>query len=240
MYSKKSFIYANCLFLLVGLGFLVSSAIFKIEIPHLGMSANNHYIEAMKQMHTTVGSQGKAVQVMEHLEVAANQGHVGAQKQLAKMYQYGIGIQINKSVAQTWWKAAAAAGDLQAQFEVGRSLLQITDEEEQLKALELLKKAAIKNHPEAQLLLAKLYMENTDWVKHDMDLAIYWLQTAAFQGNGEAQFMLGHAYQTGHGVKKDLQQAVIFYEQAKNSGQASAVEVLKELSLNVKNVSLGS
>lgn len=53
-------------------------------------------------------------------------------------------------------------------------------------------------------------------------MAAEWYRKAAEQGDAEAQFNLGNAYDTGEGVPKDLGKAIEWYRKAAEQGNAKA------------------
>jgi TPR repeat protein len=55
---------------------------------------------------------------------------------------------------------------------------------------------------------------------------IHYLTLAAEQGHAEAQYELGLIYEFGHGVKKDIPQAVKWYRKAAEQGHAKAYETI--------------
>ena len=56
----------------------------------------------------------------ECFKKAAEEGHVKAQTQLAKMYDQGIGVKKYSYQAARWYHNAAQCGDLEAQYEIAK------------------------------------------------------------------------------------------------------------------------
>jgi TonB family protein len=61
----------------------------------------------------------------------------------------------------------------------------------------------------------------------DRQRALTVLRGAAAKGHAAAQFALGHRYEKGDGVEKDLGQAMQWYEQAARQGDVLAVQRLR-------------
>lgn len=55
---------------------------------------------------------------------------------------------------------------------------------------------------------------------------IHYLTLAAEQGHAEAQYELGLIYEFGHGVEKNIPQAIKWYQKAAEQGHAKAYETL--------------
>jgi len=66
---------------------------------------------------------------------------------------------------------------------------------------------------DAQLELAAIY-----WHVGDIDLAFYWLNRAAEQGNARAEHDFGVVYRDGMFVEKDYEQAVYWFRKAAEQG----------------------
>ncbi len=56
----------------------------------------------------------------ECFKKAADEGHVKAQTQLAKMYDQGVGVKKDSYKAARWYTSAAQCGDLEAQYEIAK------------------------------------------------------------------------------------------------------------------------
>jgi TPR repeat protein len=64
--------------------------------------------------------------------------------------------------------------------------------------------------------------------RKDYATALQWYRTAADQGNGPGQFLLGRMYIKGLGVPKDPAQVVLWWQKAAKSGLAAAQDVLDD------------
>lgn len=100
---------------------------------------------------------------------------------------------------ETWvaremrWQQAAAAGSLDAMYQIVKELLESEREhkpEEYSYALDYLIRAANQKHREAMSVLGHLFMRDDasarQWVEYDLNKAEYWLRQAATLGHGGA------------------------------------------------------
>ncbi len=118
--------------------------------------------------------------------------------------------------------ARAAAGDPQAQLQVGNwSLEKAIRPEDYRQAAMWLRKAAESGNPEAQCRLGMLYQSGrvTDGGNTN---ALFWYQKAAAQSHVTALYNLGMAYGTGQGVTRDDRAAARFLRQAAQLGDPYA------------------
>jgi len=96
---------------------------------------------------------------------------------------------------------------------------------------------------QSQFELGEMYYYG-DGVAKDFEEAFKWYRKAAEQGNraakkalsdaadqgqAQAQYNLGLVYASGHGVSKDLEQAVKWYRKAADQGDAKAQSLLVEI-----------
>ncbi len=58
--------------------------------------------------------------------------------------------------------------------------------------------------------------------RDDAPTAVYWWRIAASAGDADAQFKMGHAYETGQGVSADAGMARVWYQKAAAGGNAQA------------------
>ncbi|HCK78796.1 MAG TPA: hypothetical protein DHW34_02140, partial [Actinobacteria bacterium] len=100
-------------------------------------------------------------------------------------------------------QSVASAGDRNAQFTLARMYREGdgVDRDNAL-ALHWLTEAAKRDHPAAQMALARLYLDGTAGTQRDMDSAARWLDRAAHLGNAEAQYELATLTREGVSVKR--------------------------------------
>lgn len=127
-----------------------------------------------------------------HLRRAAAKGHLHAMKRMAQIYEQGLlGETRNETEAAAWYKKAAEAGDVEAQFVIGRmyargeGVPQIVSS-----AARWFAKSAEGGHALAQFNYAIL-LERGDGIPADPQAARGILLQAAEQGFTPAQFKLG-------------------------------------------------
>lgn len=110
---------------------------------------------------------------------------------------------------------AAEEGDIDAQFRLGRAILQDTSrgKEGAIEAVLWLKRAAIGGHPAAMVQLGKLYRSGVGIVQN-YELAAKWIRAAAHAGDPEGMVELGRLYRSGIGLAPDTEQAYIWFNRA--------------------------
>jgi len=86
------------------------------------------------------------------------------------------------------------------------------------KAIKWLSLAAQNGQPEAQLDLAKYYIEQFDYER-----ATGILKKSASQGNSKAQYLLGRCYETGLGGDCDKKEAFYWMKKAADHGDIKAL-----------------
>lgn len=112
-------------------------------------------------------------------------------------------------------RQAAEAGDLDAQFRLGRAMLQDTSrgKEGAIEAVSWLKRAATGGHAGAMVQLGKLYRTGVGIVQN-YALAAKWIRAAAEAGDPEGMVELGRLYRSGIGLEPDTEQAYIWFNRA--------------------------
>lgn len=120
---------------------------------------------------------------------------------------------------------AAEAGDPQAQYQLGLSIVQQSwqrgDQLEMGNASKWFRKAAEQDHLRAGLVLGTLY-EKGRGVVQDYREAIAWYRSAAQRGDPVAMARLGHMYKAGRGVDKSLIEAYVWLNLAAARGDTYA------------------
>lgn len=175
---------------------------------------------------------GDYTQAVQYFRIAAEQGDVKAQFNLAHCYAQGEGVEKNQSEAVRWYRAAAEQGDQQAAealarlrknegkdaFFLGVACLEKGD---YVQAARFFHNAAELGHAKSQYNLALCY-EGGNGVEQDQQEAVRWYRAAAEQGLADAQNNLAVFYEQGRGVKQDQHEAVRWYRAAAEQGYASA------------------
>lgn len=141
----------------------------------------------------------------------AEQGHAGAQFNLARMYDTGTGVAEDDAKAVLWYKRAAEQDFVPAIRELALSYIEGEGVAVNgTKALDLLEESAAAGDAESEFQLGMLYREG-DVVGKDYEEAMKWYLTAAAQGHSQAQYMIGFMYGSGYGVPQDFVMAYYYY-----------------------------
>lgn len=74
-----------------------------------------------------------------------------------------------------------------------------------------------------------LQQANSKYEDKQFDQAIPYLEEASNRGNARAQYSLGHMYENGEGLNKDIDKAKEYYHLAANQGHKKAKAALKKL-----------
>lgn len=86
-------------------------------------------------------------------------------------------------------------------------------------ALNYLTKAADLGYAEAQWQLALHYYDPWDGFT---DISVYWIEKAALLGHAKAQYEMGHCFEFGNHVEKDLSKATRWYSKASKQNDSRA------------------
>jgi len=154
----------------------------------------------------------------------AKRGDAEAQYLLAKMYNYGQGVETDYREAVKWYRAAAKQGYAKSQrslavmYARGHGVAKDTDQ-----AIQWLEKASQKGDDWAPTLLGMMYAAG-DGVPQDDEEAVKWYRIAAERSNRQAQFVLGVFYARGQGVPQDHVQAYMWLNLAGMTGAKDAIE----------------
>lgn len=118
------------------------------------------------------------------------------------------------------WKALAAKGDAEAQFQLGVMYGSGMGVESNIgTAVQWYAKAARQNHAKAAHVLSIAYRAGQG-VKKDEAASLEWLKKAAELGAPRAQNTLGDRYFDGDGLAKDFAQALDWYQKAADQNDA--------------------
>ena len=150
----------------------------------------------------------------------ANAGNQQAQRNLAVIYDQGLGVNKDPAQAAIWFRKAAETGNKDATFQLasmyeqGRGVPQ-----DQKQALDWYRKAALLGDADSQVRLGRAYLEGKV-IDKDENEASAWFQKAADQGNLYALNRLGAMYIDGKGVHKDESRGVTLFQTAAAKGDA--------------------
>lgn len=159
-------------------------------------------------------------QVPEELPFAkklklAQVGDDEAQMAVGLAYENGVDTKPDKAEAAKWYRKAALAGNLDAQFRlaglVAKGSKGLT--RDMAVAVKLYQTAADKGHAASQNALGQLHQAGNGVAKDDK-LAFEWYEKAAAQRLAVAENNLGMMYLNGTGTARNLAQAFQLFERA--------------------------
>ncbi len=186
--------------------------------------------------------------------LAAEQGHVESQHRLGHLYEMGRGVDQSYESAAHWYRRAAeqnfpdAQNTLGSLYEAGEGVVR-----DYAVAVEWYRRAAHQGHAEAQINLGSMYAVGRGTGRDDVqaytwiavgqsalpdgptrDEAIHALGLVADSLTGPelaaAETLIGHWYESGHGVERDTDSAAEWYRRAVERGHAEAQTMLGFLS----------
>ena len=180
---------------------------------------------------------------------AAEQGNAKAQFKLGYCYQYEKGVIEDINEAVKWYNKAAEQGYAEAQNGLGDYYFWDSTTRDYAKAVKWYKKAAEQGIARAQASLGYCYATGPDAVKNDSEAfkwykkaaeqgdmvalnnIAHYYKEAAEQGDADAQYNFGKCYEFGygHGIKKDINEAIKWYKKAAEQECAEAQEALVRL-----------
>ena len=166
---------------------------------------------------------------VELFEKAAAAGHIRAQINLGILYMRGQGVPADLIQARAWLEKAAAGGDPQALYTLGRALSESMGQAvaDPVRAADLYRRAAEKGHARAGLRYG-LALSEGNGVKRDPVAAQRWLMQAQESGIPEAALAMGDmaartpASRDKATNEKIVQSALSWYQGAANAGVPSA------------------
>ena len=108
-------------------------------------------------------------------------------RQLAKIYQKGVGVESDPDLASQWYRRAAEAGDPQAQYDFGqRCLRDLTSTTPVSQATEWFERSAVQGHRRAQFALGICHATGKNMEKNLVE-AFCWLSMALDGGLRKAE-----------------------------------------------------
>lgn len=150
---------------------------------------------------------------------------------LAWMYENGLGVEANQTIALSYYQRAAKLNQAKAQFALGY-LYSIGSElmpQDFEKAMNWYTQAADNGDKDACYNLGAWYLKGFAKIKPNIKLANDWFQRGADLGSTESIYALAAIYLNGTMVKKDEKKAVKLLGQADLMGYAQASFFLGKL-----------
>ena len=174
------------------------------------------------------GTPRNEARAVELFEKAAAAGHSRAQLNLGILYMRGLGVAPDLIQARAWLEKAAAGGDPQALYALGRAMSESSAlvGPDPVRAADLYRKAAEKGHALAGLRYGLALSEGVG-LKRDLPGAQRWLMQARENGVPEAALALGDmaartpASRDKAYNEKIVQSALSWYEVAASAGVPS-------------------
>lgn len=172
------------------------------------------------------------------LRRAADQGNAQAAEMLAKyvgesepiaeeLYQESQRcMQTNRRTGMYYLLRAADMGFSRAQYEYGMIL--IREEEDEVKGIEWVKRAAFGGYARAMTYLGNAYLKG-ELVPQSTSIALEWFDQAVKKKDPEAQLALGTLYANGIAAQPDPDAAARLLTQAAEAGLSEAKELLESL-----------
>ena len=157
------------------------------------------------------------------LRQLADQGHPGAQFNLAVGYRTGRRVPQDDAEAVRWLRRAAERGHTEARYNLGvRYRTGWGVPKDGVEAIRWLRRAAEQGHANGQYDLGVMY-DNGEGVPEDDVEAVRWFRRAAEQGHAAGQNSVGQMYQNGWGVAEDPREAVRWFRRAAEQGHADGL-----------------
>lgn len=143
---------------------------------------------------------------------------------LGIMYLYGLGIKQDFEFANKYFEKANVLGDKVAKINLGELYRQKNDLNTSKYWYE---RAIVDNPSKAHEGLSKIYLDQKNYEK-----AFFHAKEAAQLGNTESEYNLGVFYENGIYIKKNLNEARVWYLKAAEKGHLDAKHNLKNLKNN--------
>jgi len=175
------------------------------------------------------GTPRNEARALELFDRAAVAGHTRAQINLGILYLRGLGVPRDVVNARAWLEKAAATGDAQALYTLGRAMDEGSEQiaPDPVRAADLYRRAAEKGHVLAGLRYGLALSEGVG-IKRDVAAAQKWLVQARDNGVPEAALAMGDmaartpASRDKAANERTVQTAVSWYEVAAHGGVPSA------------------
>lgn len=161
---------------------------------------------------------GNFAGVITACEAAAKAGNASCQIFLGVLYSEGKGVKADPVAAARWFRLAAEQGNPVGALNLGLAYERGTGVPKDMKEAEKwYTLAASKGEPYGQMRLALILIGRNDWKE-----ALKLLRPAAAQGVPVAEMMLGLAYESGKGARRNEHLAVKWVETAADRGLTPA------------------
>ena len=206
-------------------------------------------IEALAQYyeelsHNTPEDENKAAleanKAYRLAEKLAEKGGVQGMIRLAEYYERGFGTAKDFGKTIEWLQKASAMDSQRAKIKYARCLLNgIGGKVDKQKAFDLLSevKEDAPDTPDLDFMLGYMYEEGFGDTPPNLAAACKYYTQGAEKGDSRAMNNLASMYETGSGMKKDLDQALKWYKKSAELGNKDAQINLKRLK-SINNISV--
>ena len=157
----------------------------------------------------------------------ARAGDNAAKLAVGEAYEQGLGVHVNTAEAAKWYRQAALAGVLDAQYRLALIVEKgaIGIKPDKTAALKLLQAAANKGHALSQWAFGQRLHLGQGLTKDDK-LAALWVHKAAEQGLAVAQNDYGSMLLHGWGAERNLDEAFKWFSKGADQGDLWAMNNL--------------
>ncbi len=163
------------------------------------------------------------------IEKEAKSGNAEAQFILAKMYDFGEGVNKMPQKALYWYEKSAEQGNPKAQNNLAYMYSNGEGVNKSIKkAFILYSLSANQGLSAAQFNLGLMYSKGKG-IDQDYKKALFWYKKSAEQNYTKAFHALGVAYQNGEGVPANRDEAIRWYKKAAAQGYARSMANLGSL-----------
>ena len=164
---------------------------------------------------------------LELIQLAAESGVTKAERDMGRIYEYGLTVEADIVEALKWYELAAEHGEARSQWRVGMAYLHgEARESNSERAIEYFRKSANNGYVAAIVSMGVMYASG-DGVEQDFVRAREFYQQAADHESPTAMKNLAVMYANGEDVDVDLIQALVLTKQAQALGAPEA-ESLRE------------
>ena len=195
------------------------------EVYYLTSSQRSEYYDARDCLYDDCASREERKAAAKTLEDIAKDGSGAAAYLLGKAWRDGLCAPPWDEEAEKWFRLSAEAGNDQAQYALGKLLLEQRRNKE---GIRWLANSADRGNDSAMYLLGKLGM-NGEVIKKNTRIATEDLTDAAERGNQYAQYALGKIYLQGENVEQDMDEAAYWFEKAAEQGNMYAQFLLERM-----------
>lgn len=214
----------------------------KLALEHLGSEHPDYTFNLELLGNLYYQKDQNEPKVYEYNHKAAIRGSSRAKFNLGYLYEYGIGgVSQDENQSLYWYRSAAIDGYAPAQCSVGRYYF---DKEDYERAIPWLQKAVEQDHIDAKILYSVCLIQIEKFPEKAYNL----MHEAANANDSEAQYYMGRFYEEGFAVRKNRDQAIVWYKKAAENGSKHAkarlgelgklrlIEVAKELKVGIQTV----